>query len=331
MNEPMSRKYAHIVENIISPEIQVLLLARSLEFFKDKKLDLMDIMHTKRLLHAYGFSFIVDYEEFHKTPFYNNRTSQIFHGRTVRSTNSVLKATKKSELACSEMISLRELAEEKHVINMHGVLIRCGVFYIKIEHMPYGDMYDWLLNNYPTPDILAMPFLHVIKAIQAVHALNWVHRDIKPENILIRKNLRTGNIIFKLADFGHAVRTNHNGTCVKNIVGSDSYMSPEICDANRIIDKSTDIWSFGALMHASLEMYSTNCADYFIKHPKGNPYDISRKGMVSWPNNSLYQRLALKASLINAQTIRCDADGMHLLLEQNALECRRKFKRDTIS
>lgn len=64
---------------------------------------------------------------------------------------------------------------------------------------------------------------HYIKKVQIHNYVDIIHRDIKPANILIK------NGIYKLADFGFAVKENEYESIIKRYnVGTPMYMAPEI-------------------------------------------------------------------------------------------------------
>ena len=69
-----------------------------------------------------------------------------------------------------------------------------------------------------------------------------LHLDIKPGNILISK---TGNV--KIIDYGISQGINEQRN--NKIIGSPMYMSPEQLDISKTLDKRTDIYALGVLLH----------------------------------------------------------------------------------
>ena len=84
----------------------------------------------------------------------------------------------------------------------------------------------------------------ILQAVGYVHSVGCIHRDIKPSNIMLKPD---GNVC--IIDFGIAkdARTS-TGHTVGRIIGTDGYMSPEQA-AGLNIDKRTDIYSLGCLLH----------------------------------------------------------------------------------
>ena len=69
-----------------------------------------------------------------------------------------------------------------------------------------------------------------------------LHLDIKPGNVLVSKN---GKI--KIIDYGISKGINEDRD--DKIMGSPMYMSPEQLDVTKELDKRTDIYALGVLLH----------------------------------------------------------------------------------
>jgi serine/threonine protein kinase len=107
------------------------------------------------------------------------------------------------------------------------------------------------LNHFTTKKRLEL-FLKVCEVVQYVHEANIMHRDLKPQNILIDKNGEP-----KLIDFGIAKIINSTlaenitvdlATQIKRALSPD-YASPEQFNGNPNIDKTSDIYSLGAVLY----------------------------------------------------------------------------------
>lgn len=80
-----------------------------------------------------------------------------------------------------------------------------------------------------------------IYALKYCHEMNIIHRDIKAENMLVQTKTNgknPGDICCKLADWGLATLYDPDSDGMKDFVGSDDHMAPEIirCWANPDLD-----------------------------------------------------------------------------------------------
>ncbi|HJF14862.1 MAG TPA: protein kinase [Enteractinococcus helveticum] len=88
--------------------------------------------------------------------------------------------------------------------------------------------------------------LPIIRGVAAAHQVGLVHRDIKPENVLVSND---GDI--KVADFGLArAASSHTGTGMA-LMGTVSYMSPELVTGEQA-DKRSDVYALGIMIFEML-------------------------------------------------------------------------------
>lgn len=90
-------------------------------------------------------------------------------------------------------------------------------------------------------------FTQVLDAFTYIHGQACIHRDVKPSNVMIRTDNTVCVIDFGIAKDGRTP----TGRTIGRIVGTDGYMSPEQADGSTI-DKRTDIYSLGCLLHFML-------------------------------------------------------------------------------
>ncbi|MHC4120556.1 MAG: protein kinase domain-containing protein [Planctomycetota bacterium] len=95
--------------------------------------------------------------------------------------------------------------------------------------------------------------LQIAQGVCAAHEAGVIHRDLKPSNIKITPDGRV-----KVLDFGLAKTTISKSaapdptvTQAGGIMGTPAYMSPEQA-RGKPMDRRTDIWSFGCLLHEML-------------------------------------------------------------------------------
>ena len=120
------------------------------------------------------------------------------------------------------------------------------------------------ISKGPIPLDEALPIAkQIAEALEAAHEAGVIHRDLKPANIKVRED---GTV--KVLDFGLAkalagdtpdvdlsqsptMTASMDGTRDGVILGTAAYMSPEQA-RGEILDRRTDIWSFGCVLYEML-------------------------------------------------------------------------------
>ena len=120
------------------------------------------------------------------------------------------------------------------------------------EEQPYlamefvaGRSLRQLLDDAPVmdiPDAIAI-MLQVLDALTSAHEQGVIHQDIKPGNIMLTTEHRV-----KVGDFGISKLMNVETTTIFSTIGTPSYMSPEQCRGDDIVDGRSDIFSAGAML-----------------------------------------------------------------------------------
>lgn len=102
-----------------------------------------------------------------------------------------------------------------------------------------------LLDDAPVMDVpgaIAI-ILQVLDALTSAHEQGVIHQDIKPGNIMVTADQRV-----KVGDFGISKLMNVETTTVFSTIGTPSYMSPEQCRGDNVVDGRSDIFSAGATL-----------------------------------------------------------------------------------
>ena len=159
----------------------------------------------------------------------------------------------------------RMLASLDHpnIAAVYGLHESDGTRFIAMEYIPGEDLAERLvrgpLSIEDTIDIAGQ----VAEALEAAHEQGVIHRDLKPANI---KRTPDGKI--KVLDLGlaKALATETSGdapsvslsptvtsagTVAGTLLGTAGYMSPEQAKG-RVVDRRTDIWAFGVVVHEML-------------------------------------------------------------------------------
>jgi Tol biopolymer transport system component/tRNA A-37 threonylcarbamoyl transferase component Bud32 len=103
----------------------------------------------------------------------------------------------------------------------------------------------------------------IASALESAHESGIAHRDLKPGNVMITPSGDVKVLDFGLAKGGmgsgsgsdvslsHSPTMTHQQTSAGVILGTAAYMSPEQA-RGRVVDKRTDIWSFGCVLYECL-------------------------------------------------------------------------------
>jgi serine/threonine protein kinase len=121
------------------------------------------------------------------------------------------------------------------------------------EEQPYlamefvsGRSLRQLLDDAPVMDVPAAIaiMLQVLDALTSAHEQGVIHQDIKPGNIMLTADHRV-----KVGDFGISKLMNVETTTIFSTIGTPSYMSPEQCRGDDVVDGRSDIFSVGATLY----------------------------------------------------------------------------------
>lgn len=115
--------------------------------------------------------------------------------------------------------------------------------HIVMEYLPHGTLKE-LIDRHTS---LAEPparqiFQGILRGVAYLHSLRIVHRDMKPENILMVSPTHP-----KITDFGLSTFINKEDDKIHSLVGTPSYVSPELC-AGIPYGTAADMWSCGVML-----------------------------------------------------------------------------------
>ena len=137
----------------------------------------------------------------------------------------------------------RKIGNLKHpgVLPLYDILELNGTYLLVSEFVEGGDLANAIKTKNLNISQQIKLLYKIAIALKHAHENGIVHRDLKPNNILV-----TGDLEPKICDFGNAF-VKGTGKVEFNI-GSIHYAAPEQLKGNPP-DFSSDIWSFGIILH----------------------------------------------------------------------------------
>jgi serine/threonine-protein kinase len=148
----------------------------------------------------------------------------------------------------------------EHMTRVLGVgTLATGAPYMVMEFLEGCDLHQLLQQRGPLPIDEAIDFVLQACVVAAeAHALGIVHRDFKPSNLFCVRGV-DGRFSVKVLDFGisKVTRVDDSSSLVHltnttGLLGSPFYMSPEQLMAPYAVDRRTDIWALGIIVHELL-------------------------------------------------------------------------------
>jgi serine/threonine protein kinase/Tol biopolymer transport system component len=156
----------------------------------------------------------------------------------------------------------RVLAALNHpnIATIHGLEESGGVHYLVMELVPGETLAERVRAGPLAVGETLRICSQVAEALEAAHEKGVIHRDLKPANVKVTPEGRVKVLDFGLAkafagdggeDLSLGPTLTAVGTEEGRILGTPAYMSPEQA-RGKVVDKRTDIWSFGCLLYELL-------------------------------------------------------------------------------
>ena len=144
------------------------------------------------------------------------------------------------------------MLDHPNIVSLKNFILKNHTPHLVQEYVEGRTLDDYISQiTCPLPSKIALSIMKdIVDAIDYAHNTKIpipgyegvLHLDIKPGNILISKSKHV-----KIIDYGISQGTNQERS--KKIMGSPMYMAPEQLDITRTLDKRTDIYALGVLLH----------------------------------------------------------------------------------
>ena len=136
-------------------------------------------------------------------------------------------------------------------VTNHPNLVRAVDFFssagkphIVMEYVAGGSLRELIKRKTTLSEHEARAILRgLLQGVAYLHKSNIVHRDLKPENVLMERD-----DFPKITDFGLATFLNGDDKHIHSVVGTPSYVAPEIM-RNVPYGPPADVWALGIILY----------------------------------------------------------------------------------
>ena len=187
----------------------------------------------------------------------------------------ILKNKQQYEQIVNE-ISMTVMSQNPNVVNYYQSYKFQNCLWIIVELMK-GNLTDLIMDKAGSipEDLMAYITREVLLGLNALHNQYRIHRDIKSDNILLSLEG-----LVKLGDFGYAAQLTAEQDKRTTVVGTPSWMAPELVIGAKY-DEKVDIWSLGIVLLEMAEGEPPNLRENPMKAlyltANGPPPSLSEK------------------------------------------------------
>lgn len=165
--------------------------------------------------------------------------------------------------------------DHPNVLKLYSFFEDKDSIYIVTELCTGGELMEALADGrFNEEDEIRRVLRDLVRAVSYCHARRIVHRDLKLENLLFKDT--TGTSQLKVIDFGLAAikaSSEEGGPWLSAMLGTLSYVAPEVIDKEKKYDEKCDMWSIGVIMYVLF----TGEHPFFTKECKKEKRELWRR------------------------------------------------------
>lgn len=142
------------------------------------------------------------------------------------------------------IVNLVDFYESVDYVKKNGAMYKAVA--IAMELAPGGELFEFVADSGKFSEEVARTYFRIIiETLEYCHGQGIAHRDMKPENLLFDANFQ-----LKIADFGFATLfAGKDGSGqLHTILGTESYMAPEIHLKKPYSGPSVDLFATGIIL-----------------------------------------------------------------------------------
>ena len=213
-------------------------------------------------------------------------------------------------------ISMTVLSQNPNVVSYYESYKHNSCLWIVVELMK-GNLTDLVMDKAGVIPEHLMAYItrEVLCGLRHLHEQFRIHRDIKSDNILLSLD---GNV--KLGDFGYAAQLTAEQDKRTTVVGTPSWMAPELVIGAQY-DGKIDIWSLGIVLLEMAEGEPPNLRENPMKAlyltANGPPPSLNEKDKWSPEFNRFVTRCLTKDPMMRPNTHELLMDPFIALAPEN--------------
>lgn len=165
-----------------------------------------------------------------------------------------------------------------HLVRIEYAHVTRPPYFLVMELLPGESLRRRLRRDYRLDLATALWVARqTAEALAALHRAGFVHGDVKPDNIRVVDDGRV-----KLLDLGFAHRPGENASLLRQgyVLGTASYLAPELCAFDPDADQGGDLFSLGVtlfeMITGRLPYPPGSVAQTLRRHRADPPADIRR-------------------------------------------------------
>lgn len=145
--------------------------------------------------------------------------------------------------------------DHPQVVRVHDFVVEGSDLAIVMDLVDGPDVGTVLAQQGTLPSATAVPLAAaVLDALDSAHRCGVVHRDVKPDNVMLARQPHAGSpraADVRLADFGIAGIVQDEAAPATELIGTPSYMPPELVSFGKF-GPASDVYAAGVVLYEML-------------------------------------------------------------------------------
>ena len=196
--------------------------------------------------------------------------------------------------------------KHENIINMEKLILINDNYYIIMEYANGGTLSECFKEYYNkrkksfSEEIVQYIMKQIVAALIYIHDKNIIHRDLKLENIMVnfdsdndKQDLNMMKSKIKLIDFGISKQLASSDGLASSIVGTATYMDPNILDIYLKTQNNTGNINYKSITYGKeVDIWSLGCICYLLLTGKSIFEDIDMNNLLEQKQYKVISKLS---------------------------------------